>query len=286
MGLSPRGAVVVVTGGASGIGLALAERFAAEGARAVAVLDLDAAEARRAAAGLPGGIGLGLGVDVTDEAALRAAVARVEAEAGPVDVWCGNAGLATGPGLGSDEDWARGWAVHVLAHLYAARAVLPGMVARGRGHFLVTASAAGLLTELDSAAYPVTKHAGVALAEWLAIHYGGNGVSFSCLCPQGVRTPLLAAAGPEAATLHAGPVIEPDAVAREVLASMARERFLVLPHPEVAEYERQRAGDRDRWLAGMRRMWGRIIAARATGGTNTSEHGAPGGARAGEAADD
>jgi NAD(P)-dependent dehydrogenase (short-subunit alcohol dehydrogenase family) len=266
MGISPRDSVVVVTGGASGIGLALARSFAAEGARAVVVADLDVTATGRAAAGLPGGVGHGLRLDVTDEAAVGAAVRGIESGIGPVDVWCGNAGLATGPGLGSDEDWARGWAVHVLAHLYAARAVLPGMVARGRGHFLVTAS--------------------VALAEWLAIHYGGNGVSFSGLCPQGVRTPLLAAAGPEAATLHAGPVIEPDAVAREVLASMARERFLVLPHPEVAEYERQRAGDRDRWLAGMRRMWGRIIAARATGGTNTSEHGAPGGARAGEAADD
>lgn len=282
MGISPRDMVVVVTGGASGIGLAMARLFAAEGARTVVLADLDAGTAARAAAGLPGGVGYGLGLDVTDEAALRAAVGRIEAERGPIDVWCGNAGLATGPGLGTDEDWSRGWAVHVLAHVYAARAVLPGMVARGRGHFLVTASAAGLLTELDSAAYPVTKHAGVALAEWLAIHYGGSGVSFSCLCPQGVRTPLLASAGPQAATLHAGPVIEPEAVAREVLAAMAGDRFLILPHPEVAGYERQRAGDRDRWLAGMRRMWERISTARAAG----PDDGAPRGARAGEAADD
>jgi NAD(P)-dependent dehydrogenase (short-subunit alcohol dehydrogenase family) len=278
MGMSPRDRVVVVTGGASGIGLAMARLFAAEGARAVVIADLDAGAAGEAAADLPGGVGHGMGLDVTDEGALRAALARIETGPGPVDGWGGNAGLATGPGLGTDADWARGWAVHVLAHLYAARAVLPGMIARGCGHFLVTASAAGLLTELDSAAYPVTKHAGVALAEWLAIHYGGSGVGFSCLCPQGVRTPLLASAGPRAATLAAGPVIEPEAVAREVLAAMAEDRFLVLPHPEVATYERQRAADRDRWLSGMRRMWARVTADR--------DDGTPHGARAGEATDD
>jgi NAD(P)-dependent dehydrogenase (short-subunit alcohol dehydrogenase family) len=265
MGLSPRDAVVVVTGGASGIGLALARRFAAAGARAVVVADLDAAGARRAAADLDCPVALGAGLDVTDEAALRDLVARVEGGIGPVDVWCGNAGIATGPGLGADADWQRGWAVHVLAHLYAARAVLPGMLARDRGHFLVTASAAGLLTELDSAAYPATKHAAVALAEWLAIRHGGRGVGFSCLCPQGVRTPLLDATGPLGATRQAGPVIEPEQVADAVLAAMAADRFLVLPHPEVAGYEQARAGDRDRWLSGMRRLWGRIEASRTRG---------------------
>ena len=246
------GSVVVVTGGASGIGRALAERFAVEGARAVVVADLDGDRATQVAAGLHGGLGVAL--DVADEAAVAALVARVEAELGPIDLWCSNAGLATGPGLGDDATWDLAWRVHVLAHVYAARAVLPGMLARDRGHFLVTASAAGLLTEADTAPYTVTKHGAVALAEWLAIQHGGSGVGFSCLCPQGVRTPLLEAVPPESATLASGPVIEPEQVAQAVVDAFAAGRFLILPHPEVAEYERRRATDRDRWLAAIRRL--------------------------------
>ncbi|HET8662061.1 MAG TPA: SDR family oxidoreductase [Micromonosporaceae bacterium] len=258
---SPRGAVAVVTGGASGIGRALAQRLAAEGARAVVVADLDGAGAEAVAAALPGTAGVALPLDVGDPVRVRSAVERVEAEVGPIDVWCSNAGVAAGRGLGEDGDWDVSWRLHVLAHVYAARTVLPRMVARGRGHLMVTASAAGLLSEMDSAPYTVTKHGAVALAEWLAIRYGDTGVSFSCLCPQGVRTPLLAAAGPDSATLAAGDVLEPAEVAEAVVEAWAAGRFLILPHPEVADYEARRAADRDRWLAGMRRVRARLAQA-------------------------
>jgi NAD(P)-dependent dehydrogenase (short-subunit alcohol dehydrogenase family) len=259
--------VAVITGGASGIGRALAERFLAEGARAVAVADRSGAGAAAAelAAGATGGQRvLGLDLDVTDEAAVRAAAARVDAELGPIDIWCSNAGIVTGPDLGSDAVWDAGYRVHVLAHVYVARHVLPLMLARGSGHILITASAAGLLTEMDSAAYSVTKHGSVALAEWLAIRHGGDtGVSFSCLCPQGVHTPMTAAFGTDSAVMAAGGFIQPGQVADAVVAALAEDRFLILPHPEVAEYERRRTGDRDRWLAGMRRTWAKLREIRA-----------------------
>src|SRR6266508_3682733 len=162
MSMNLQGAVAVVTGGASGIGRALALRFAREGARAV----------------------VGAELDVTDPVAVAALVDRVEREVGPVDLWCSNAGVALGPDLGSDEDWHRSFQVHVMAHVNVARSLLPRMAARGRGHLLVTASAAGLLTNMDAAAYSVTKHGSVALAEWLAIRYGDDGVTVSCLSPR------------------------------------------------------------------------------------------------------
>jgi len=248
------GALAVVTGGASGIGRALAQRFAAEGARGVVVADVDEAGAKTVAAELPCEVRVGVRLDVTDESAVAALAAQVESEHGPIDIWCSNAGVGTAEGLGDDADWDRAWRVHVLAHLYAARHVLPAMVRRGRGHFMVTASAAGLLTEMDTAPYAVTKHGSVALAEWLAIRYGGSGVRFTCLCPQAVRTPMTATLGADSATLAAGPMLEPTDVADAVMAAFADGRFLILPHPQVAEFERRRAGDRDRWLAGMRRV--------------------------------
>jgi NAD(P)-dependent dehydrogenase (short-subunit alcohol dehydrogenase family) len=249
------GAVAVVTGGASGIGRALAQRFAAEGARAVVVADLDRPAAEAVAAGLLSPVRLGVRLDVTDEDIVAALAARIEAEIGPIDLWCSNAGVAGGPGLGSDADWQRAWQVHVLAHLYAARHVLPRMLARGAGHLMVTASAAGLLTEADVASYAVTKHGAVAFAEWLAVNYGDQGVGFSCLCPQGVRTPMVAGAGPDSTTVFAsGDLMEPAAVADAVIEALREDRFLILPHPQVAGYEQRRAADRDRWLAGMRRL--------------------------------
>ena len=247
------GTVAVVTGGAGGIGRALARRFADRGAGTVVVADLDGAAARAVAATLPEGMGLAL--DVSDEVAVRRAVERVESDLGPIGVWCSNAGVPSAEGLGDDADWDRGWRVNVLAHVYAARHVLPGMVARGDGHFLVTASAAGLLSEMDTAPYTVTKHGAVALAEWLAIRYAGSGVRFSCVCPLGVRTAMTDALPKESATLASGALIEPDQVADAVVDGMAEGRFLILPHPEVAEFERRRAADRDRWLAGMARFW-------------------------------
>jgi NAD(P)-dependent dehydrogenase (short-subunit alcohol dehydrogenase family) len=252
-----RDAVAVVTGAAGGIGRALAERFAAEGASRVVVADLDADGAAEVAGALPGGAGVGVPLDVADEAAVRDLVARLERDEGRVDLWCSNAGIAAGRDLGDDLDWDRSWRVNVLAHLYAARAVLPGMVARRRGHLMATASAAGLLTEVASAPYSATKHGAVALAEWLAIRYAGTGVTFSCLCPQGVRTRMLDGLDPRSPTMSGG-VIEPADVAQSVVEAFADGRFLILPHPLVAEYERRRAGDRDRWLAGMARAAGRV----------------------------
>jgi NAD(P)-dependent dehydrogenase (short-subunit alcohol dehydrogenase family) len=249
MPISLRDAVVVVTGGGSGIGAALARRFAAEGARAVVVADLDGSAARSVAASLPA-VGVSEQLDVTDEAA----VADLAARLGHIDLWCSNAGVIGTPGLGTDAEWQRAFGVHVLAHLYAARQVLPAMLARGSGHLLVTASAAGLLAEADIAAYSVTKHGSVAIAEWLAIQHGDSGVGFSCLCPQGVRTAMIAGAGNDSTTLSAGAVLEPGEVAEAVVAGLAAGTFLILPHPEVASYERHRAGDRDRWLSGMRRL--------------------------------
>ena len=259
------GSVVVVTGGASGIGRELAARFAAEGARAVVVTDRNGPGAEDVAAGLSSPVALGLGLDVSDEVAVKAAVERVETEIGPIDIWLSNAGVGDAPGLGTDDQWGRAFGVHVLAHVYAARHVLPRMVDRGRGHFMITASAAGLLTQMDSAAYTVTKHGSVALAEWLSIKYGDSGVGFSCLCPQGVRTAMTAGREDMSATRAAGGFIDTSDVADAVVTALAEGHFLILPHPEVAEYERRRAGDRDRWLAGMRRVRANLDTARSGG---------------------
>jgi NAD(P)-dependent dehydrogenase (short-subunit alcohol dehydrogenase family) len=254
MPMSVRGAVTVVTGGASGIGAALARRFAAEGARAVVVADLDGDGAEAVAATLDCPVPLGIRLDVADEAAVAGAAARVEEQIGPIDLWCSNAGVVSKPGLGTDADWQRAWQVHVLAHVYAARHVVPAMVARGSGHLMITASAAGLLAEADQAAYSVTKHGSVALAEWLAIQHVDQGVRVSCLCPQGVNTPMLALAPSESTTLAAGETIEVEDVCDTVIEALATDRFLILPHPKVHWYEKQRAADRDRWLSGMRRL--------------------------------
>jgi len=251
------GTVAVVTGGGSGIGAALARCLATAGARAVVVADLDGDRAGAVADSLSGTDHRGVRLDVTDQPAVAAAVELIEAEVDPIDLWCSNAGIAAGRDLGGDEDWDVAWRVHVLAHVYAARTVLPRMLARGRGHLMVTASAAGLLTEPNLAPYAVTKHGSVALAEWLAIRYGGSGVGFSCLCPQAVNTSMIAAVPEGSPTLSAG-IIEPDQVANEVLAALAADRFMILPHPEVAEFARRRAADPDRWIAGMRRRWSGI----------------------------
>jgi NAD(P)-dependent dehydrogenase (short-subunit alcohol dehydrogenase family) len=244
------GRVAVVTGGASGIGFALAERLVKESAR-VAILDLVPAAVDTAASGL-GGV-LGIPTDVTDETAVRAAVARVEGELGPVELYFSNAGI------GGDEDWARAWAVHGMAHVYAARAVMPGMVARGHGEFVVTASAAGLLMMMQSAPYTVTKHASVAIAEWLAVEYGDAGVGVHCLAPQGVRTPMVTAdPRAEAEVAASGPILDPADVAEDVLSAISSGEFLVMPHPEVQGYEQAKVADRTRWLRTMRRLRARL----------------------------
>jgi NAD(P)-dependent dehydrogenase (short-subunit alcohol dehydrogenase family) len=248
------GKVVVITGAAGGIGSALARRFAAEGAR---LCLSDRVPVGPLAAQLPGALAVPADVTVEDE--VRELVAVAEHELGPVDLFCANAGIATGQGLpAAAADWDAAWSVNVLSHVYAARAVLPGMLDRGGGYLLHTCSAAGLLTAPGDAPYTVTKHAAVGFAEWLAVMYGDAGIKVSALCPQGVRTPMLtgglAAGDPSAkAVAAAGAILEPDQVADAVVAGLAAERFLILPHPEVAEYQRRKATDPDRWLAGVRR---------------------------------
>jgi NAD(P)-dependent dehydrogenase (short-subunit alcohol dehydrogenase family) len=248
--------VAVVTGGAAGIGRALCRRFAAEGARGVVVADLDAAGAERVARETGG---LAVPVDVSREADVAALVARATAAYGPIDLFCSNAGIALEGGVEvPDRDWQRIWSVNCMAHVYAARAVLPGMLARGQGYLLQTASAAGLLTQIGSAPYSVTKHAAVALAEWLAVTYGDRGIRVSCLCPQGVRTNMLAGAQTGTGRFLLEGALEPEQVADAVVAGLAEERFLILPHPEVGEYFRRKANDYDRWLRGMRRMQAKL----------------------------
>lgn len=277
------GKVAVVTGGASGIGRALALAFSEQGAEGVLVADIDAGGAAAVAAQITGrgGLALSAGTDVTSQEQVSALVEQAEEAFGRVDVFCSNAGIIVAGGVEvPDEAWERIWAVNVLSHIYAARAVLPGMLARKDGYLVITASAAGLLTQLGSAPYAVTKHAAVALAEWLAITHGDQGLKVSCLCPQAVTTNLGATSlrevgGMAAPAQRAGAIPSTDAgsvsvqaavdgvltseqVADSVIDALAAERFLILPHPEVAMYERRRAEDRDRWLGGMRRMLSRL----------------------------
>ena len=247
-----RDKIVVVTGGGSGIGRALCRRFAAEGARAVAVSDLNESLARDVAAEIGG---KAYKTDVAVEADLQSLVERVTSSLGPIDLFCSNAGiiLMGGPET-PDAEWQRIWNVNVMSHVYAARAVLPGMLARGQGYLLQTASAAGLLTQLGSAPYSVTKHAAVAFAEWLSITHSAAGVKVSCLCPQGVRTDMLDLATGGIAEHLRETALDPEDVAESVIAGLATEQFLILPHAEVAEYFRHKANDYERWLRGMRRL--------------------------------
>jgi len=255
--------IAVVTGGARGIGFALAQAFLAEGARHVVVADLVAADVEAATERL-GERAVAVPVDVADRAAVAALVDWVEGEVGPIDLFVSNAGIGTGAGVDADDAaWDRIWKVNVLAHVYAAQAVLPSMLARGEGYLLSTASAAGLLTQIGDLPYSVTKHAAVAVAEWLAVTYGSQGITVSCLCPQGVRTDLLANAMglSSVETVVSQGLLEPSDVAQATVAGLAGEQFLILPHPEVAEYYRRRATDTDRWLAGMARLQARILEA-------------------------
>jgi NAD(P)-dependent dehydrogenase (short-subunit alcohol dehydrogenase family) len=268
-----RDRVAVVTGGGGGIGEGLCRAFAAEGARAVVVADIDGDAAERVAkdidaAGAGGTRALGLRIDAGSEPDVVALVARTEEEFGPVDLFSANAGIIAIGGVEvADEVWERMWRVNVASHIYAARAVLPAMLARGEGYLLHTASAAGLLTQLGSAPYSVTKHAIVGLAEWLAITHGDSGVRFSCLCPQAVATAMIGSArssvgdtGVESTAGRDG-ILSPAQVAATVVEGLREERFLILPHPEVATYEQRRAGDRERWLRGMRKVQAAMVAA-------------------------
>ncbi len=245
-----RNKVVVITGGSGGIGQAMARAFLAEGAKAVMLADLDEAKVRAAAAA----IGCdGMACDVTDEAQIQALVRATVERYGPIDLFCSNAG-AGGPGVLTDaanEVWQKQWELHVMAHLYAARAVLPSMIERGSGYLLNTASAAGLLAALGTGPYTVTKAAAVKLAEFLSITHGDDGIRVSVLCPQGVNTAM---APRQLGDGQTDGIIEPEQLARTVVEAIREERFHVLPHPEVEEYVRRKGDDIDRWLGGMRRL--------------------------------
>ncbi len=249
---------IVVTGGAGGIGAALARRFAFEKAGAVVVADRELAGARAIAEGIGEGA-LALEFDAGRESSVRGLIAAATEANGPIDIFVSNAGVG-GMGGGPevpDESWDEAWRVNVMAHVWASRALLPEMTARGEGYLLNTASAAGLLTQVSSLVYSVTKHAAVALAEWLAIEYLDQGVRVSCICPQGVRTPMLERGMQEAAAaaaLSAGGLIEPEEVAEAVVAGIREERFLILPHENVATFMARKGTDPERWLNGMRRL--------------------------------
>lgn len=247
------GKVAVVTGAASGIGRALAARFVVEGAT-VAALDIDGSKVEAAA----GDVGAHpFQLDVADAAATAGVVARIEASLGPIDLFCFNAGIATGGGVeATDEAWQRTWQINLMSHVYGARAVLPSMLARGSGYLLHTASAAGLLTNIGAAPYAVTKHAVVALAEWLSMTYHDRGIIVSCLCPQFVDTPMLDLfdeGGDMRSWVHSV-AIGVDDVAQAVVQGLYDEEFLILPHPDVATFFERKAAGYDRWLAGMRKL--------------------------------
>jgi len=252
--------VVVVTGGANGIGEAMCRRFTAEKARAVVVTDIDAERVQIVANELGA---FGLRADVTVESDLVDVVEQTENRFGPIDLFCSNAGI-----ISTDEPdwlatscpnalWQKSWEVHVMAHVYAARAVLPGMIARGSGYLLNTASAAGLLNQVGSAAYSVTKHAAVGFSEALAITHSHQGIRVSVLCPQAVRTRMVA--GHEEGSASVDGMLEPEQVAACVIQGLAEEKFLIMPHPEVQTYYQRKASDYDRWLSGMNRLRQKLV---------------------------
>lgn len=274
-----QGKVVVVTGGASGIGLALCQAFARAGARGVVVADLDAARCDAVAADLDalgvlphridaGGaqpaLGLGIATNVADADAVQRLVDQATARFGQVDIFCANAGVLSRRDLDAPlADWQRHWDVNVMGQVHAARAVLPQMLARGAGYFVTTASAAGLLSQVNAAPYSVTKHAAVGFAEWLAIAHGDQGLRVSCLCPQGVDTPMMRSAEPDGSgrSFLADGALSPAAVAQAVLGAIRDERFLILPHAEVLTFWQRKTADVDRWLRGMRRLRAKVMGA-------------------------
>ncbi len=249
------GKVVVVTGGANGIGRALCERFHQEGARKVVVADLEEANAQRLADSIDGDA---FGVDVRDEQQIAAMVAQVEERHGQIDLFCSNAGIIATDGepwwatSAPNATWQAMWDIHVMSHVWAARACLPAMLARGEGYFLNTASAAGLLNQIGDAAYSTTKHAAIGFAESLAITHGDDGIKVSVLCPQAVATRMVG--DTDGGTAGVDGVLSADRVADEVVQGLDSEQFLILPHKEVIEYRRRKTEDYDRWLGGMRKL--------------------------------
>lgn len=250
------GKVIVVTGGANGIGKALCERFHGEGAAHIVVADLEESNAQRVALAVDGDA---YAVDVRDEAQLAAMVTEVEAKYGRIDLFCSNAGIIAGDGepwwatSAPNQTWQAMWDIHVMAHVYAARACLPLMIKRGEGYFLNTASAAGLLNQVGDAAYSTTKHAAIGFAESLAITHGDDGIKVSVLCPQAVATRMIAGVE-EGGTAGVDGVLSPELVASAVIEGLAEESFLILPHAEVANYRAHKTANYDRWIGGMRKL--------------------------------
>lgn len=242
--------IVVVTGAASGIGKSLAIRFADEGAARVVCADLDFSGAQQTASQI-NGLAIAVNVGVEDE--IKALIDRVEEEAGPIDLFCSNAGILIAGGMEvPNEDWQRIWDINVMSHIWAARHLVPRMIARGGGYLLNTSSAAGLLNQVGCAPYGVTKHAAVAVAEWLAMTHGDEGIKVSVLCPQAVRSEMTRGHEDSVAALDG--MLEPEIVAEACVQTIRNETFLVLPHPEVLDYIRLKAGNYDRWLGGMRKL--------------------------------
>ena len=245
--------IILVTGGANGIGKALCERFAAESAKKIIVADLDLTNAQKVAENTNG---LAIRLDVSDEAQIKTAVEQILNEFGQIDLVCSNAGIAGAEGCleVSNDVWQKIYEVNVLSHLYLSRAVFPSMMGRGAGYFLITASAAGLLTHPTAAPYVVSKHAAVAFAEWLSIAYHEQGITISCLCPQGVKTAMIASAEGEAENFLMAEAIEAEACADAVIKGLESEKFLILPHSEVAQYIVNKAENYDRWLHSLRKI--------------------------------
>jgi NAD(P)-dependent dehydrogenase (short-subunit alcohol dehydrogenase family) len=264
--------VVVVTGAAGGIGRALARRFHQAGARAVIVADLQLTGATSVADELNlqrAGTALGVGVDVSTTEGNAQLIAAARDAFGEIDLFFANAGIGGGIDLETPwEQWSQAFAININAHIHAAQLLVPGWLERGNGYFCSTASAAGLLSQIGSGPYSVTKHAAVAFAEWLSITYHDRGLRVSCLCPMGVNTNMLNGAEPGSVervggdvVRAAGGVLEPETVATIVLAAIEAEQFLILPHPEVATFEQRKAADRERWLSGMRRLQAKVLGA-------------------------
>ncbi|MBT8149320.1 MAG: SDR family oxidoreductase [Pseudomonadales bacterium] len=248
--------IAVVTGGGSGIGKALAARFIAEGAKQVVVVDLNAENAAAVANSLGC---VAMTADVSREEDIRRVIEDTEAQIGPIDLFCSNAGVGLGQSPASpNKEWQMSWDINVMAHVYAARYLVPLMVARGGGYLLNTASAAGLLNQIGGAAYGVTKHAAVGFAEWLAIHHAHEGIKVSLLCPQAVRTPMTAGDDDGIAAASVDGMMEPEELAEIVVAGLKEEKFLILTHDEVLEYMRRKTSDYDRWVGGMNRLMKKI----------------------------
>lgn len=244
--------IVVITGAGSGIGRAMAKRFQQDGPQALVLADMDADAVARVAAEVNG---TAMTVDVSREADMAALIERTERDIGPIDLFCSNAGVSGHCDLTTPSDeWQRVWEINVMAHVHAARAVVPRMIQRGGGYLLNTASAAGLLNQIGSAYYGVTKHASVGFGEWVALTHGHQGIKVSMLCPQAVRTAMTDNSGEGTKAASVDGMMEPEALADIVVEGLHKESFLILPHPEVLEYMRRKASDYDRWIRGMNRL--------------------------------